>query len=432
MGIVEPAPRTSSSQLERSAQVRRAAARDQAARFVLELQRRARHARTRRRTPLLKAPDFSAIAQTFSVANLARPLALSAIVVVVIPSLIATIYFGLIASNVYEAEARFAVRTGAVSGIDAMTSFAGIPSITQVQDSLIVTNFVLSRAAVEVLESSVGLRDRYSRNSIDFFSRLASDDPTEDVVKFWQKHVSVAIESPSGIITVRVRAFSPKDALALADGLVATSEQLVNRLGAQARNDLVTNSERELQGIEDRLSAARERLNQLRISEGIIDPQLTAQGINMLITELRGEAVRLGQEITTLQRVVSQNAPQMQPLRTRLAAIREQTEALQNELTLRRDKGRDGLSAVMTRFDQLALERQVLERQYASAAASLEQARTAAARQQMYLATFVRPVLPEDPVGPRRILYPVLITLGLLIAWGIGVSMISRRRAQAG
>ena len=119
-------------------------------------------------------------------------------------------------------------------------------------------------------------------------------------------------------------------------------------------------------------------------------------------------------------------------MRTRLSAIREQIQALEAELTQRRAEGRDGLSAVMTRFDQLALERQVLERQYATASASLEQARAAAARQQMYLATFVRPTLPEDPAGPRRVLYPVLIVIGLGVIWAIGASSVSRWRARSG
>lgn len=381
---------------------------------------------------MVRAPDVRALVQTLSLTSLLRPLTLSALLVVALPSLIAAVYFGLIASNVYEAEARFAVRTGAISGIDALTSLAGIPSINQVQDSLIVANFITSRAAVEALEDNIGLRKRYNDKAIDIGSRLSADAPIEDLVRFWQMHVSVAIESPSGIITARVRGFSPTDAQALTDALVRASEQLVNKLGAQARNDLVANSERELRDIENRLRASRERLNQLRVSEGVIDPQLTAQGINLLMTELRGEAVKLEQEIATIQRVVSKDAPQVQLMRTRLAAIREQNDALQNELTLRRDNGREALSSVMTRFDQLTLERQILERQYTSAAASLEQARAAAARQQMYLATFVRPVLPEDPAGPRRILHPFLIALGLLVIWGVAASIVSRRQALAG
>lgn len=432
MSVVEEAPLAERQPLERASNARRERARAQAARFAAELQRHARHARTRRRVPVLKAPNVGALVQNLSLASLARPFMLSALLLVAMPSLAAMLYFGWIASSVYEAEVRFAVRTGAVSGIDAFTSAAGIPSVNQVQDSLIVANFIVSQAAVEELERSTGLRQRYTKSDVDYISRLASDAPIEDVVNFWQRKVSVAIESPSGIITARVRAFSPEDAQAIAEALVHTSELLVNRLGAQSREDLVSNSEKELRGIEERLRAVREKLNQLRVSEGIIDPQLTAQGINTLLTELRSESVKIEQEISTTERSISKQAPQIELQRIRLAAVREQMDLLQKELTQRRSEGRDGLSVVMTRFDQLALERQVLERQYATAAASLEQARSAAARQQMYLATFVRPTRPEDPAGPRRVLYPILVAIGLLIIWAIGASSFSRWRNRHG
>lgn len=432
MSSIEEAPSAGRHQLEKPPNPHREAARAQAARFAAELQRRARHTRTRRRVPSLMTPDVGALVQHLSLASLARPYLLSAMLIVVLPSLVAAIYFGWIASPVYQAEARFAVRAGAVSGIDAFTSAAGVPSINQVQDSLIVANFIQSQAAVEGLEQRVGLRNRFNRPDTDYFSRLNRDAPIEDVVSFWQHKVSVSIESPSGIITARVRAFSPRDAQEVADALVSISEQLVNKLGARSREDLIANSEKELRDIEERLRASRDQLNRLRISEGIIDPQLTAQGINMLITELRSEAVKIEQEISTTERTISSQAPQLQLMRTRLNAIREQIDALQKELTHRRSEGRDALSAVMTRFDQLALERQVLERQYATASAALEQARSAAARQQMYLATFVRPMLPDDPSGPRRVLYPVLILIGLLVIWAIGASSFSRWQARNG
>jgi len=432
MGVVKEASLAKRQPLEKASNAQRERARAQAALLAAELQRHARHARTRRRVPVLRTPNVGALVQNLSLASLARPFMLSALLLVGLPSFATALYFGWVASSIYEAEARFAVRTGAISGIDAFTSAAGIPSVNQVQDSLIVANFITSQAAVEELERSTGLRQRYVKSNIDYISRLASDAPIEDVVRFWQRKVSVAIESPSGIITARVRAFTPEDAQAIAETLVRTSELLVNRLGAQSREDLVSNSEKELRNIEDRLRVVRERLNRLRVAEGIIDPQLTAQGINTLISELRSESIKIEQEISTTERSISRQAPQIELMRTRLTAVREQMDLLQTELTQRRSEGRDGLSAVMTRFDQLALERQVLERQYATAAAALEQARSAAARQQMYLATFVRPTRPEDPVGPRRVLYPILVAIGLLIVWAIGASTFSRWRNRHG
>lgn len=399
-------------------------ARARAARIAQELQRAARHARVRRISPLRRVRPIAGLISGPSALAHAPRLKLAFVFAVLAPTLVVALYLYGFAASLYEAETRFAVRTGAVSGVDAFTSFAGIPSVNQVQDSLIVANFVESRAAVEALQDAIDLRELYSGDGVDPLSRLAADATIEELVEMWQDMVSVSIESPSGIITVRTLAFSPEDAQRIADALIAESEKLVNELGRRSRENLISDSRRELARAEERVRETREALTRLRNEEGIIDPALTAQGIDTLVNELRGEAVRTEQEIATIERTISREAPQLEPLRVRLEAVREQIEALEGQLTRRRPGDAAPISEVMTRFDQLALDLQIAERQYAAAAAALEQARAAAERQQMYLATFVRPVLPEDPVGPRR-------TTGVLIAFAVFLAVWLAARAAS-
>ena len=62
----------------------------------------------------------------------------------------------------------------------------------------------------------------------------------------------------------------------------------------------------------------------------------------------------------------------------------------------------------MTRFSELDLERQIAERLYAGAVASLELARASAERKEMYVNAFVKPVVPEQSEYPRRLLFSFL------------------------
>jgi capsular polysaccharide transport system permease protein len=431
MGVIDKIDSKAAKAVPTSAE-RREAARAFSQRVSAELRRASREARIGRDTTGGVARAIGSVVPSLSLRAPARPLLAGFVAFVVIPSALVGGYYGLVASDVYEAEARFAVRMGAISGVDAFTSFAGLPSVNQVQDSLIVADFVESRAAVEALDREIGLRARFASEDIDPLSRLDADAPIEDVVAFWEDHVSVSIDSTSGIITVRVSAYTPDDAQEIAGALVRESEGLVNGIGARAREDLIVASERELEAVEARLGALRERLNALRAEQGIIDPQLSAQGLTALVTELRGEALKLDREIATTQRTVSADAPQIDILRARLSAVEDQILDLEGELTTRRSGGRDSISGAMTRFDRLALERQFLEHQYTTAAASLEQARAAAARQQMYLATFVRPVRPDEPSGPPRLLYSSLFALVLSLVWLSVVSAGRRLRAHLG
>jgi capsular polysaccharide transport system permease protein len=155
----------------------------------------------------------------------------------VVPALIVVSYVNFGMSNQYTSEARFAVRGGERVSADPIESLTGLSSFTQAQDSLIVGNYVRSQAIVEDLEHTIGLRETFSRGDVDWLSRFKREDPIENLVKYWRWKIKTNIESPSGIITIRVSAFSPADALRIANAVVSSSERLINTLSSRALHD---------------------------------------------------------------------------------------------------------------------------------------------------------------------------------------------------
>ncbi|PNG25640.1 hypothetical protein [Methylocella silvestris] len=330
-------------------------------------------------------------------------------VLFVVPAVASVIYFSLIASSEYTSEARFAVRGGERVSTDAISALTGLASFTQIQDSLIVSNYVKSQAIVEALEREIDLRAIYSKHSIDWLSRFNADEPIEAFVKYWVWRLKTSIESPSGIVTVKVSAFSPEDALKIADATVDLSERLVNSLSTRALNDAVAQAGMELARAESRLSAARVALRDLRNTQATLDPRRTADGIGKLVAELRFEKIRLEQDITAAGRAnVGADAPQVQIMRARVDVIGEQIASLEDQVTSQDGSSSQTLSGKITRFDELELERQIAEKQYTLTAAALERARVNAEGKKVYLATFVHPVLAYEASGPHRLVYSLL------------------------
>jgi capsular polysaccharide transport system permease protein len=291
----------------------------------------------------------------------------------------------------------------------------GLASFTQAQDSLIVVNYVKSRAVVEELERTVGLRKLYSRRDIDRLSRFDESDPIEDLVKYWRWKIKTNVEAPSGIITFQVSAFSPEDALKVANAVVSASEQLVNSMSTRATKDAVEQAQSELTRAERRLGEVRVALQDLRNAQATLNPRRTAEGINKLIGELRLERARLEDDANASKRSqVNESAPQMQLLRIRIQVIADQITDLERQLTSTTDAASTGtVSGKITRFDELELERQIAEKQYTLATESFERARMNAERQKVYLTTFVTPLLPHDVSWPRN---RILLSLAGLAA----------------
>jgi len=101
----------------------------------------------------------------------------SLLVVVGVPTLIALIYFGTIASDVYVSEARFSIRSsdggsGALGGLAAMfTSSSGSSSA---QDTAVVKDYIYSADMLQKLSSRVDLRQHYEDKQVDSLSRKKS------------------------------------------------------------------------------------------------------------------------------------------------------------------------------------------------------------------------------------------------------------------
>jgi capsular polysaccharide transport system permease protein len=362
--------------------------------------------------------------QTFSPIRRSRSGLFGFLALFATPAALAVVYFSLMASSHYTSEARFAVRGGARPPMDTISALTGLASFTQVQDSLIVVNYVKSQALVEALDSQLDLRTIFGRDGIDWFSRFNADDPIEDLVKYWQWHIKTSLEAPSGIVTMRVSAFSPEEALRIANATVDLSERLVNTLSARARQDAVADAEAELARAETRLTNALATMRDLRNQQATLDPQRTAEGIGRLISELRLEKIRLEQELTASERGnVSESAPQVQIMRTRVDVIGEQITGLEQLLTSQDDTGPGTIAGKITRFDAFKLEQQIAEKQYTLAADALERARVNAEGKHVYLATFVHPVLPRNSTYPKRVLFSLLGIAAAALLYAIGMAL---------
>jgi capsular polysaccharide transport system permease protein len=154
---------------------------------------------------------------------------------VVLPTTIAVVYFGLIASDVYVSESRFVVRSAErqsqTSVVGALLQGTGF-SHSQ-DDTYPVIDYIESRDALEELNRGDYIVDAYGKHG-DFLSHFSRhiDGSFEALWKYYGKHiVSVDLDSTSAITTLQVRAYTANDAEKINEALLEMSERLINRIG---------------------------------------------------------------------------------------------------------------------------------------------------------------------------------------------------------
>jgi capsular polysaccharide transport system permease protein len=343
------------------------------------------------------------------------------VLVAAVPTALAGVYYFFIAADQYVAEFRFALRAvepvrGEIGGI-----FQGnvAPSPVGV-DSYAVVQYIGSRDIIDDLGKTLDLREMFSTPIADWWARLQLPVSIEELVRYWKNQVDAFYDTTNGTIVVRACAFTPEDALRLAQGIFASSERLVNELSERARRDTLRNSEKEVRRAEKRLKTALTRLSEFRDREGLIDPRKSADATQALAGRIRDEIVRADTELSTVRHYMRDDAPSVKMLEARLQSLQTQLHSVESEVTNTERSRSEVLSRVMESYERLESERTFAEKAYQHALEMLDRARMNADRQQIYIAGFVQPSLPEEALYPRRLRSVGIVLFFSCAVWVIG------------
>lgn len=340
------------------------------------------------------------------------------LVTVIIPTVIATLYFGLFASDVYISESRFVVRSPekpATSGLGIILKTAGF---TNAGDEVFAAkNYITSRDALAALEKGGALQKAYGNSSISIFDRfnpLGFTGTREDLYRYFQKKVSVQYDTTSSITTLAVRAYTPEDAHRFNRQLLEQSEALVNRLNDRGRRDLIGYAQAEVYEAQREAQRAAIALAGFRNRQGVIDPERQATVQLQMVSKLQDELIGARGQLSQLKATVPGN-PQIRPLEVRIQGLERE---IQQQLGLVAGSRRS-LSAAAVQFQRLSLERELADKRLAASITSLLEARNEARRKQAYVERIVQPNVPDAPLEPRRI-RSIFATFVLgLVAWGV-------------
>jgi capsular polysaccharide transport system permease protein len=341
------------------------------------------------------------------------------VLLVVFPSLCATLYYGFIASDVFISESRFVVRSpqhpvqsGLIGQLLQTSGFSRAQD-----DTYSVHDYILSRDALKELNEKLAVQKSYSSNTVDVFNRFGGVDwdlSFEEFYRYYGKHVGVEYDPVSSISVLSVRAFTADDALRINSMLIDMSERLVNTLNDRSRQDLIRFADKEVKIASDKAKDASLALLSYRSSQSVFEPDKQAA------LELEGVA-RIQQDLISTETELAQvkslspNNPQIRALTNRAETLRTAIAAEAAKVT----SAHGSFSARAPNFERLALDVEFADKQLGVALAGLESARAEAQQKQLYLERLVQPSLPDKAMEPRRKRSVFTVFLLGLVAWGV-------------
>lgn len=358
-------------------------------------------------------------------------LALRMSLFVALPTLLAAVYFGAVASEQFESYAIFNVQSSELRPSFGMEGLlAGLASSSGAgHDALAVRDFVLSRDMLARLDKEQGFVAHYKNRRIDWLSRLRSDATFEESYEYFGHKVYVDYDQASGALTVRVRAFDAAQAAKLSAAVLSYSEEMVNKLSERERRDRTAYAEADVAKAEQRLRRAREEIVALQQKHGDINPLQTATAAMTIRTQLEGELAKARAELMQLKSFMRDDAPQVRSASEKVKSLSAQVSGESKRL-VDPTKG-SGLNASLVDFEAAMVEKEFAQKAYESAMATLEVSRADADRQHRYVAVIASPSKPDESTYPHRVRSVLAAFVVSFLLFGIGTLSLAAVREHA-
>lgn len=342
------------------------------------------------------------------------------ILFVVLPIAVLATYYYVIASDQYETSADFVVRKADVSGAQTgggqILGFNLGGSIVS-SEAYMVNDYLLSIDAAERLSRQNGLIERFTRPSIDVFSRLWGDKPSpERLLKYYRKHVSFHVDSETGITQMNVHAFTPGDAYEIGNALLRMGEEQINQLNIRTYRDQVAHARSEAELAEAALKSAERALTDYRRSNNDIDPAGSARAQVSLVSNLTAGLTTARARLRAMEGLISPSSPQYRAMVSQMRALEAQVASQSGRIA-----GNDrSIASSLGGYENLQVQQEAAVRRYAAAAAAYETARSEAVRKKTYLIRIVDANRAVKPLYPERAKIVGTALLTLVFAYAIG------------
>jgi len=344
---------------------------------------------------------------------------------VFVPVILAMIYYGLIASDIYVSESQFVIKSpdqkrSQVSSLANLIQTTGLSSGQEQTNE--VLGFVRSRDALRALEKDAGIRARFASPHADAISRFPQpfvDDTFENLYKYYGKMVDVRLDSETGLAVITTKGFTAKDAFEINRHLLSLSEGLVNRLNARVQSKGITEAKKQVDLATARARQARIALAQYSNAQALVDPAKQAVGVIEIANTMIAQRAALQAQLDQMQRVTPGN-PSIPALQNHINAISGQIASQDSRVV----GTSSGIASKMGGYENLLVEQEFATENLNVANAALVQARAEAQRQQFYLERVVDPNMPDTPLLPRRFLGVLVVAAAALCLYFIGWMLI--------
>jgi len=328
-------------------------------------------------------------------------------------------YFLVIKSELYESSSSVIVKD-----LSSPTSIGGIGGVllgigggnSQLQDSKVVEEYILSHEMFDILDRKFKLVEHYKSDAIDFIERLPKDATKEKELKFYRKRVATMYDEISGILHISFRHTDANMAKEILEFMVGHVEKRINEIDKKQRQKQLKFIEIEYENSKKRLQEAIEKVKEYQDKYLMLDPSSKAAVSAEIIAKLESELVQKRIELLTKEAYLNEDSYEIQKLKSEIKEISKSVKKMKESLA---GAGQDKLNKLLFGYEQLKMLLELNTEIYKNTMIQLETLKLELLKEAKTLSVISRPNLPDGYSYPDKPKVFITILILSLFMYGI-------------
>lgn len=353
------------------------------------------------------------------------------IFIIVIPMILLTVYYTLIASERYVSESRIVIKQGGDLGqqlVGLTIPFLGMSGGPNKDDAMLVMEFIHSPDLLDRLDQNLGLKEQFSQTGFDIVNDLPPWAKREDFINIYRRRVDLRYDNQRGVLVIGTWAKSGEQAQKLNQAILAEAEKFINELSHKIAREQLDFAGKEMLAARENLEKAKEALLQYQNNSSFVDPAVELGMTSQVIAGLQAQLAAKEVELKMLLAMMQENAPQVLSLRQVVASLRVQIQDERQKIASSQAKGLNRKAAAFLDYKSMVDFQSDV---YRASLVATEKLRVEAARKIRSLAVISSPQIPERAEYPQRLYLLAVWLLGLCVLYGfvrLGIETIEDHR----
>jgi len=327
-------------------------------------------------------------------------------------------YYLFIKKELYESSTAIIVKdltkndTSSALGL----SLLGAGNSSQVQDSMVIEEYLNSLDMLILLDEEFGLIKHYKSDSLDILERLSKDASTEDILEFYRKRLNIFYDDVSSILHISFSYTDPKTAQKVVAFMLKRVEFTLNefnRIKAKKQLEFV---EKEHLKNKHKLDEASMLLEDYQNKNLVINPEHDVVVSSGIIAELETQLMQKKIELQTKKSYLNANNYELNVLEKEISEIKK---ALLNSKENLSGNGKNRLNKAVFEYEKLKMNLEFALEVYKTSLVQLETTKLDTIKSAKMLSVIIKPNLPDGYTYPNKPKTFITILLIILLGYGI-------------